>query len=71
MDVWEVPQSSRSGLDRGFLMDVGPKRATQLAVRRLGEDLNREGILVASLGALISAPKRRTKACHPRLTNTR
>src|SRR5262249_40411798 len=27
MDVWEVPQSSRSGLDRGFLMDVGPKRA--------------------------------------------
>jgi hypothetical protein len=22
MDVWEVPQSSRSGLDRGFLMDV-------------------------------------------------
>ena len=24
MDVWEVPQSSRSGLDRGFLMDVGP-----------------------------------------------
>src|SRR5262245_31213238 len=27
MDVWEVPRSSRSGLDRGFLMDVGPKRA--------------------------------------------
>ena len=27
MDVWEVPSSSRSGLDRGFLMDVGPKRA--------------------------------------------
>jgi DNA-binding transcriptional LysR family regulator len=27
MDVWEVPQSSRSGLDRGFLMDVGPTRA--------------------------------------------
>jgi hypothetical protein len=27
MDVWEVPQSSRSGLDRGFLMDIGPKRA--------------------------------------------
>ena len=26
MDVWEVPQSSRSGLDGGFLMDVGPKR---------------------------------------------
>jgi hypothetical protein len=25
MDVWEVPQSSRSDLDRGFLMDVGPK----------------------------------------------
>jgi hypothetical protein len=24
MDVWEVPRSSRSGLDRGFLMDVGP-----------------------------------------------
>ena len=27
MDVWEVPRSSRSGLDRGFLMDVGPTRA--------------------------------------------
>src|SRR5262249_22206088 len=26
MDVWEVPCSSCSGLDRGFLMDVGPKR---------------------------------------------
>src|SRR5437588_6226797 len=24
MDVWEVPQSSCSGLDKGFLMDVGP-----------------------------------------------
>src|SRR5262249_12805310 len=32
MDVWEVPQSSRSGLDRGFLMDVGPK---QVDLRRL------------------------------------
>ena len=26
MDVWEVPQSSCSGLDRSFLMDVGPPR---------------------------------------------
>jgi hypothetical protein len=26
MDVWEIPQSSRSELDRGFLMDVGPTR---------------------------------------------
>ena len=33
MDVWEVPQSSRSGLDRGFLMDVGPQRATATAWR--------------------------------------
>ena len=24
MDVWEVPRSSCSGLDRGLLMDVGP-----------------------------------------------
>src|SRR5262249_34627912 len=28
MNVWEVPQSSRSDLDRGFLMDVGPTRAS-------------------------------------------
>src|SRR6516162_590651 len=27
MDVWEVPQSSCPGLDRGFLMDGGPKQA--------------------------------------------
>ena len=27
MDVWEVPQSSRSRLDIGFLIDVGPMRA--------------------------------------------
>jgi hypothetical protein len=27
MDVWEIPQSSRSRLDRGVLMDVGPTRA--------------------------------------------
>jgi hypothetical protein len=27
MDVWEVPVSSCSGLDKGFLMDVGPTRA--------------------------------------------
>ena len=27
MDVWEVPCSSCSGLDKGFLMDVGPKHA--------------------------------------------
>jgi hypothetical protein len=33
MDVWEVPQSSRSGLDRRFLMEVGPTRATRLSVR--------------------------------------
>ena len=25
MDVWEVPYSSFSGLDRDFVMDVGPK----------------------------------------------
>jgi hypothetical protein len=29
MDVWEVPPSFRSGLDRGFLMDVGPTRASR------------------------------------------
>jgi hypothetical protein len=28
MDVWEFPCSSCSGLDRGFLMDVGPKHPT-------------------------------------------
>jgi hypothetical protein len=28
MDVREIPQSSLSGLDRRFLMDVGPKRAS-------------------------------------------
>src|SRR5262245_46506379 len=27
MDAWKVPQSSRSRLDRGFLMDVGPTSA--------------------------------------------
>ena len=27
MDVWVVPQASCSGLDKGFLMDVGPERA--------------------------------------------
>src|SRR6476659_4358000 len=27
MDVWVVPQSSCSGLDKGFLMDGGPRRA--------------------------------------------
>jgi hypothetical protein len=27
MDVWEIPQSSRSRLDSGFLMDVGQERA--------------------------------------------
>jgi hypothetical protein len=30
MDVWEVLQSSRAGLDRGFLMDVGPKRTDEV-----------------------------------------
>ena len=28
MDVWEVPCSSCSGLDKGFLMDVRPTRAS-------------------------------------------
>jgi hypothetical protein len=28
MDVWEISSSSRSGLDRGFLMDVGPTAAS-------------------------------------------
>src|SRR5262245_50488948 len=28
MDGWKVPRWSRSGLDRGFLMDVGPTRTT-------------------------------------------
>ena len=27
MDVWEVPYSSCPGLDKGFLMDVGPEQA--------------------------------------------
>ena len=26
MDVWEVPQSSCSGLDMGLLMDGGPSK---------------------------------------------
>jgi hypothetical protein len=26
-NVWEAPQSSRTGLDRGILIDVGAKRA--------------------------------------------
>src|SRR6516162_5358541 len=33
MDVWVVPCSSCSGLDRGFLMDVGPERAGDLGLR--------------------------------------
>jgi len=33
MDVWEVPNSSCSGLDRSFLMDVGPQRAVDLGLR--------------------------------------
>ena len=33
MDVWEVPQSSCSGLDKGFLMDVGPPRAEDFGLR--------------------------------------
>jgi hypothetical protein len=43
MDVWEVPPSSRSGLDRGFLMDVGPTRAKKcrLPVLWFGEDEKR------------------------------
>src|SRR3954468_9564305 len=39
MDGWEVPQSSRSGLDRGLLMDGGPKqlgREVFLALKRCG-----------------------------------
>jgi hypothetical protein len=31
MNFWEVPRSSRSGLDRGFLIDVGPKLARPLS----------------------------------------
>jgi hypothetical protein len=30
MDVWEIPLSSCSGLDRGFLMDVGPEHVAQI-----------------------------------------
>ena len=37
MDVWQVAQSSRSGLDRGFLMDVGPTRA------RIDPDTSEQG----------------------------
>src|SRR5262245_36261874 len=33
MDVWEVPCSSCSGLDRGFLMDVGPPRGEHFRLR--------------------------------------
>jgi hypothetical protein len=29
MDVWEIPRSSRSGPDSGFLMDVGPMRVAR------------------------------------------
>jgi hypothetical protein len=29
MDVWVVPQSSGSGLDKGFLMEVGPKHGAE------------------------------------------
>src|SRR5262249_17041309 len=32
MDFWEVPCSSCSGLDRGFLMDLGPKRTRLVEV---------------------------------------
>ena len=33
MDVWEVPCSSCSGLDRSFLIDVGPPRAGHFGLR--------------------------------------
>ena len=55
MDVWEVPQSSRSGLDRGFLMDVGPMRMTWLSVCRLGRRPQQRGSSVRSFGSAISA----------------
>jgi hypothetical protein len=45
MDVWEVPRSSRAGLDRGFLMDVGPTRAKVLVAR-----------MVDAIGELPPAP---------------
>jgi hypothetical protein len=32
MDVWEVPGSSRSDLDRWLLMDAGPKSATEIGL---------------------------------------
>jgi hypothetical protein len=32
MDVWEVPYSSCPGLDRGFLMDVGPEMVRDLGL---------------------------------------
>jgi hypothetical protein len=34
MDVWEVPQSSCSGLDKGFLMDVRPQQVAQMELGR-------------------------------------
>src|SRR5215831_11319142 len=35
MDGWEVPDSSRPGLDRGPLMDVGPKHVRMWLARLL------------------------------------
>ena len=32
MDVWEVPQSSCPGLDKGFLMEVRPQRTTSIVL---------------------------------------
>jgi hypothetical protein len=50
MDVWEVPQSSRSGLDRGFLMDVGPTRARYTGMARLRVTENRKSDTVPQRG---------------------
>ena len=43
MDVWEVPQSSCSGLDKGFLMDGGPQRADDFGLGALVEMTDARG----------------------------
>ena len=43
MDVWVVPQSSCSGLDKGFLMDVGPQRADDFGLGALVEMTDARG----------------------------
>src|SRR5262249_40511194 len=55
MDVWEVPRSSRSGLDRGFLMDVGPKHTAGLSLCRRARSSARAGIPFAIIEMRILA----------------